>query len=278
VSHTASPRGALPSYSRPPVVELIFAVALVPLTMSLVDLAQFGLEELGENFPVRQDQPPARMTVETFDDTVKDLVPSLALLMGAPPVRLCFQSEDKTRLVQLQRDWLAYNWQVGSAGSPYPRYRRIEEQFIQIWDGFSTFVNQHSSEVLTPQHSELSYINHITPDGVWERPGELHRVLRLAGNADRFLPEAEDGQFSFRYRISHEGADIGRLYVSAAPGQRQVDRKPVIQLTLTARGGPLTPDRDGMLGFPRLAHEWMVNSFAAVTTSQAQELLWGRIE
>jgi uncharacterized protein (TIGR04255 family) len=256
---------------------MIFAVAVVPLTVSVVDLAQFGLDELGDDFPIHQDQPPARMAIETFDDTVKDLVPTLALLTGAPPVRLWFQSQDQTRLVQLQRDWLAYNWQVGSLGSAYPHYHSIEDQFIQTWDRLSTFVAQRNNEQLTPQHCELSYINHITPNGIWERLGEIDKVLRLVGRPGEFLPEPEDGQFSFRYRISHEGADVGRLYVSAIPGRRQDDGRPVIQLTLTARGGPLTPDRDGMLGFFRLAHEWMVNSFAAVTTDQIQSARWGRI-
>jgi uncharacterized protein (TIGR04255 family) len=208
---------------------------------------------------------------------VQNLVPKMSLLTGALPVRLWFQSQDRTRLVQLQRDWLATNWQVGSNDSPYPRYGRIENRFLQTWDSFSAFVAQLNDEALTPQHCELSYINHITPDGLWERHGELQKIVRLAGTAGNFLSEPEDGQVSFRYRISHGGTDIGRLYVHAAPGQRQADRKAVIQLTLTARGAPLSQDREGMLRFFRIAHEWIVNSFAAVTTDEAQDSLWGRI-
>jgi uncharacterized protein (TIGR04255 family) len=277
MSHTASSGAMSPHFRNPPVVEVIFAVALLPLATSVVDLARFGIEQLGEEFPLYQDQPPTRMAVETFDDAVQNLAPTLALLTGAPPVRLWFQSEDKTRLVQVQRDWLAYNWQVGSGDIPYPRYERIEDEFLRIWDKFSDFIKQYHNQTTTVQHCELSYINHITPDGLWEHLGQLPRVLRLAGTADEFLPEPEDGQISFRYKIPYGGRDAGRLYIHSIPGQQSFDRKPIIQLTLTARGGPLKGGREGMLEFFQVAHEWITKGFAAVTTEEAQKMLWGRI-
>lgn len=267
----------LPDYGKPPVVEVIFAAAFAPLAVPVVDLARFGLERLGEEFPIHQDQPPTRMPTESFEDAAANIMPALALLTGAPPIRLWFQSEDRTRLVQLQRDWLAYNWQGSSGDSPYPRYEQIETRFLQLWDSFSDFLRGLSGDTLTAQHCELSYINHIAPDGLWERPGQLDKVLRLVGVAGDYLPEPEDGQIAFRYRIKQGDRNAGRLYIQATPGQRQEDRSPVIQLTVTARGAPIGQGRQGLVGFFRLAHEWIVNGFAAVTTDAAQEGLWERM-
>jgi uncharacterized protein (TIGR04255 family) len=267
---------ALPDYAQPPVVEVVFAVALGPLPLSVVDLARFGLERLGDAFPLRSEQPPMQMAVETFDRTVQMVMPTLALLTGPPPVRLWFQSEDKTRLVQVQRDWLACNWQGASTGAPYPRYESNETFFCETWDGLSQFVEELGHGPVSPNQCELTYINHIVPGELWARHGQMGNVLRLAGEAGSFLPEPEDGQVVFRYRIPYEGRDVGRLYVQATPALRPEDLSPVIQLQIVARGAPLGAGRNGMVAFFRLAHEWIVNGFAAVTTDAAQRSLWER--
>lgn len=272
-----SPSSPLPDYTKPPVAEVVFAVSLRPLQLSVVDLARFGWERLSDGFPVRQEQVPMQMATESFDGTVQNLAPTLALLSGVPPVRLWFQSEDKTQLVQIQRDWLAFNWQRAADDAPYPRYGVIESRFLETWDSFSEFVGEIDHGPVQAIQCELSYINHISPDGLWEHYGQLRKVVRIAGTAGSFLPEPEDGQVVSRYRIPHEGRDIGRLYVQALSALRAADRSPMIQLNMIARGEPLGDGRQGIVEFFRLAHEWIVNGFAAVTTDEAQETLWGRI-
>jgi len=272
---------ALPDYENPPVVETVFAVATRPLSLSVSDLALFGMERLGDEFPTRSEQPPISMPVEIFEGSaMPNILPSISLLTGAPPIRLWFQTEDRTRLVQLQRDYLACNWQGHNPHGvtddiPYPRYPMTEEFFLGTWDALSDFVGSRGG-VAAVNQCELSYINHINPGAVWERRGQIDSVLRLAGRAGDFLPEPEDAQFVFRYRIPFAGVDVGRLYVQATPGVKS-DGSPVIQLNVIARGRPTTDGREGIVGFFRLAHEWIVNGFAAVTTDAAQRELWGRI-
>lgn len=268
----------LPDYVRPPVVEVVFAASLRPLPISLVDLARFGWERLGDSFPIRQEQPPMPVAIETFDDATRNLAPTLALLTGVPPVRLWFQSEDKTRLVQVQRDWLACNWQGLSGDGTYPRYESIESLFLETFDSFADYAAQLGYGQVGTAQCELSYINHIAPGELWERHGQLSKVVRLASDTDDFLPEPEDGQLVFRYRIPYEGKDVGRLYVQVTPGLRPLDRSPLIQLNMVARGAPLREGREGMVSFFRLAHEWIVRGFAAVTTEAAQDILWERIK
>jgi hypothetical protein len=76
--------------------------------------------------------------------------------------------------------------------------------------------------------------------------------------------------------MSFEDRDAGRLYVQATPAVRPEDPSPVIQLQLVARGAPLEEGRDGMVAFFRLAHKWIVEGFAAVTTDESQISLWER--
>jgi len=267
----------LPDYAKPPVVEVVFAVGLGPLPLTVVDLSRFGLEHLGDAFPTMSEQPPVQMVIESFDRAVQMIVPTLALLSGPPPIRLWFQSRDGVRLVQLQRDWLACNWQGASSGLPYPRYESNEAFFLETWDGFSQFAEGLTHGRASVTQCELTYINHIAADGeLWARHGQMNEVIRLAGKAGSFLPEPEDAQLVFRYRINSDGRDVGRLFVQAAPAFRAEDRAPVIQLQITARGAPLGEGRAGIVEFFRLAHEWIVDGFAAVTTDSAQELLWER--
>jgi uncharacterized protein (TIGR04255 family) len=256
-------------------VETVFAVAIRPLSISVADLALFGVERLGEDFPTRTEQPPISTPIEVFDGPTPNIVPSLSLLTGAPPIRLWFQTEDKTRLVQLQRDYLACNWQGLTEDVPYPRYPTTEEFFLKTLDMLSDFAIRRDGDVAVNQ-CELTYVNHITAGGVWERHGQIDRVIRLASRAGEFLSEPEDAQLVFRYRIPFAGKDIGRLYVQATPGVKS-DGSLVIQLNMVARGHPTVDGRDGVVGFFRLAHEWIVRGFAAVTTDTAQRELWRRI-
>jgi uncharacterized protein (TIGR04255 family) len=271
VTSTAS----LPDYGKPPVVEVVFAVKTAPLPLTVVDLAKFGLDHLQE-YPEKQEQPPMIMAIESFSPEEQNIAPSLALLSGPAPIRLWFQSSDRSKLVQLQKDWFAYNWQGASSETAYPRYGNIEERFFQTWDKWEAFAKSLELTDIPVTQCELTYINHIVPGSVWESQGQLDKVLRVAGRADGFLPEPEDGQVMFRYRMKDAERDAGRLYIQATPGIRSTDRSPLIQLILTARGAPAPNNRDGMLQFFRLAHMWIVNGFASATTEAAQDQLWER--
>lgn len=271
-----SSKPRLPKFDKPPVVEVVFATAFEPVSLSVVDLARFGLERFGEELPIHLEQQPLQMATESFDGAVQNLAPTLALLTGAPPIRLWFQSKDRSRLVQIQRDWLAYNWQRSPGDDSYPRYTAIEGPFLRTWDEFSDFLVSEGHLPLKARQCELSYINHILPGELWQRPGQLKNVIRLVGDAGTFLSEPEDGQIAFRYRMSHEGKDIGRLYIQSSPGQRRDDLSPVIQLQITARGAPLGEGREGVAEFFEIARQWAVNGFTAVTTDDAQNKLWGR--
>lgn len=269
------PDHPLPDYDRPPLVEVVFAASVEPLSLPIMELSALALEEFGDEFPIRQEQPPMRMARESFDNPIPQLGPTLALLAGQPPIRLWLQSEDQTRLLQLQKDWLACNWQKGNGPLPYPRYEAIESFFLDTWDRVDRFASTRGGG-LVPTQCELSYINLISPGELWSRHGEMHKILGLVGEPAGYLPEPEDGQVAFRFRMKDGDMDLGRLHVRAVSAFRPADRVPVIQLTMTARGAPPGTGREDMRSFFRMAHEWIVEGFAAVTTEAAQDTLWGR--
>jgi uncharacterized protein (TIGR04255 family) len=269
------------SFARPPVVEVVFAVSFRPVPLTIVDLALFGRSELLGEYPLVQEQPPIQMAIESFEDGTSGFgsMGSLSLLMGPPSPRLWFQSQDKTRLVQIQRDWLAFNWQDSAESTlPYPRYGVIEEAFLKVLGSFRSFLLSRGSEEPHIMQCELTYINHIQSDTVWSRHGQVSRVLRTIEPAGGYLPEPEDIQTTTRYRMKTTGGTLGRLYVNSVPGFKQGDRSPMILLTMTARGAPENgSNEDAALGFFRSAHKWIVEGFTSTTTDEAHHS-WGKID
>jgi len=77
-----------------------------------------------------------------------------------------------------------------------------------------------------------------------------------------------------RRRIQAEGQDFaGRLHISASPAYEPGAMKPLVMLTLTARGTPLTPDIEGVLGFFDLGRDSIVRAFHSITT-EAMHRVW----
>ena len=78
-----------------------------------------------------------------------------------------------------------------------------------------------------------------------------------------------------RYVLRNESnSPVGRLFVSAEPAMR-MDGQPVIQLTLTAKGQPPTPDLDGVRTFLSQGREQIVRGFTELTSKKMHDT-WGR--
>ena len=125
---------------------------------------------------------------------------------------------------------------------------------------------------------EVTYVNHI-PIGDAAESGR--RVLR--GHAqDPFRDRGSSHGLSAGIR-SHDAErrylmpdKKGRLYVTVQPVVRKDDRRPVLQLTLTARGRPDSASTEDVLRWFDLGHEWIVRGFADLTTADMHRR-WERI-
>jgi hypothetical protein len=129
----------------------------------------------------------------------------------------------------------------------------------------------------------VSYYNHIAIQGHGTdvfASGKLFKFFpptRSDGRAD--IAENvhfEGGRFYIQYVITEpEGhTPRGRLHVSAEPAV-EAKGSPVIRLSLTARGSPLSPEGQGVADFFDLGRDAIVRAFTSLTSEKMHDM-WGR--
>jgi len=259
-----------PTYELPPVVEVVVAVSFSNPPLTVVQLAEFGAKYLREELPNISEQPPYQMPIENYGSEVPTTV-SFSVLQTPPPPRLWFRSLDGRRLVQLQRDWFACNWQdAETSPDTYPRFPAIEAMFVTRFAQFEGFLMETTGSSPNVTQCEITYVNHIHQSDHWSRPGEAHRMNRLIGRVDRYLPEPDNIAANYRFTMSDaDGKPLGRLHATLTSGRSADTAEPVLVLNMLARGAPIGEGLEGIRQFNTHAHEWIVEGFAAMATADA---------
>lgn len=194
--------------------------------------------------------------------------------------RVWFLNQAGSELIQVQADRFIHNWRKLEGLDPYPRYEPIRDKFRDEVTVLEQFLRDEKLGALTVNQCEVTYVNHIEPDGVWERHGEVEKALAMCSRlvTASFLPEPEDVGLRVRFVIpDSNGKPIGRLQAVAQPAWKKADNSPILVLNLTARGVPLSAGIDGAFAFFDLGRNWIVNAFADLTTPEMQRV-WGRID
>jgi uncharacterized protein (TIGR04255 family) len=269
----------LPDFSNPPVSEVVFSIQFDSLDR--FSAAHIGVlwGKFRERFPVVEEHLPMAPVVERFDLRSSPKV-QVRLEERPPTPRVWFLNENSTELIQVQQDRFLHNWRKVQGLETYPRYEPIREHFEEEVEALMAFLRDENLGTLTVNQCELTYVNHISTAGSWERHGQLHQVLRnwrpLEGT--ELLPEPEDIGLNIRFAIPGEpGAKIGRLNVSVQPAWRTSDRSPALVMNLTARGEPLGEGMPGAFRFFDLARNWIVKGFADLTTEEMHRA-WNRVD
>lgn len=258
----------------PPVSEVVVAVAFRPVpNLTVAHMGLFWRDHLIENFPHVEEQPPYDPPVERFDGPAS-VGPSLTFDTGFPAPRLWFKRADGQELVQVQRDWFACNWRKVDPDDAYGRWPPRRKAFAEWYGAFAAFVADSGLGPLHPTQCEVTYVNHIHRAGVWDRHGELDRVLTLAGRARNFLPSPEEISLRAQYQITVDGQPAGRLHIQSRPVFSRRDGEPAHLLDLTARGAPADDSLEGVLRFLDLGREWVTRAFKDVTTDE-MHAAWG---
>jgi uncharacterized protein (TIGR04255 family) len=221
---------------------------------------------------------------ETFGS--QKLARNLFRIQQRPIVpRLWFVREDESELIQFQSDRFLHNWKRHQQDARYPRYEPIRERFFEEISDVMSFLKNSEIGSLDPNQCEVTYLNHIKlNDGVDPRL-EFGRIFTFCGpvqsNANRASAhetQLEDGRFALRFVIfeRRDKEPRGRLHIVAEPAV-ETDDTPIIRLTLTARGSPISPTLQGVADFLDIGRETIVRTFAAITTEEMHNI-WGRVK
>ena len=271
----------IPEFEDPPVVEV--AISLQFRTLERMQSAHAGMfwtqmrrlgfchiEDHGELEPTIEEfvtPPNSRMgvRVQSYDD--------------APPLpRVWFLNDARNELVQLQRDRLIVNWRQGARAEAYPRYRNIIEQFKHALEELKEFTTKEKLGEIAPTQCEITYVNHLIANAGWSDHGDVEQVVTMWGAeySDTYLPKPEDVALAVRFRMTDDSGRLaGRLHVHLKPAYRSADGKPIVILTLTARGEPSPRDFVGAFRLFEQEHEWIVRGFTSITTKN-MHMIWRR--
>lgn len=256
----------LPSFKKPPVAEVAIAAQFGQIRGLTGPVMGLLWQRFREAFPKLEVHPALDPRFEQFGrDPEKKLTVTLETV---PTPRVWFIGSNEGHLVQIQQDRFVFNWRR-IQGQDYPRYEQVKALFETNFGLFREFlVNEQLGEARLNQW-ELTYVNHIPAGDGWRRHGDLHSVVPLvAPTAEAgFLPEPEDIALRVRYRITEGEEAASRLYVEANPAFDPTSGKPLIWLTLTARGGLVQGSGDSLGSRLDVGREWIVRGFADVTSS-----------
>jgi uncharacterized protein (TIGR04255 family) len=278
---TSRPRPVdLPEFKSPPLSEVVLGVQFDALPAFLSPHLGLIWQRFRASYPMLEEHPPLPPSFETFGSNPQ-FPPGMGIqfVSSAETPRAFFVNQARTELLQIQKDRFLHNWRKIGDTDSYPRFERMLETFDS---GLSVFVQALADErlgSLIPNQCEVSYINHIVvPSG-----GSLSDVTddlfgqHTGSLALDDLGKPEDLRFVLRYIMRDEkGSPVGRLIAVAEPALR-LDGKAVVQLTITARGRPSTPDRGGIIDFLCKGRVSVVKGFAHLTGPKMHKL-WERIQ
>jgi uncharacterized protein (TIGR04255 family) len=211
--------------------------------------------------------------VERFPEQRQPLVGIQFEALGAPPTpRFWFTDDRGAELIQVQKDRFIKNWRKSVEGDSYPRYERVREGFDKDFSEFTQFVSRNQLGTIRVNQCEVTYINHIVAGQGWTNHSDIDEVFTIWRQPQANFPgPAQDLTFRARFPIlDASGGFVGRLHATLQSVWRTSDGAPMFVLDLTARG------QVGVgTDFFDLGREWIVRSFAKLTTSTMHEI-WGR--
>lgn len=254
----------------PPVNEVVLSVAVEPQDLLEGPHLHHVLGHWFDELPDIAVQPPYAMPVESPFPGIGGM-PFVFGLGMTPPTRYWLSSPEQPYLVQVQRDYLALNWRRGPSKDDYVTYEVLRARFEDFLDGVRSRLADRGRR-LAVQRAELTYVNLIEPNNVWQELAQLPELLALN------LPDlgtADAVSFATSRSLLDGGSWIGRLHVQLQSGYDLAKNTPVLSLNLTGRSGGLAGNEvSACLAFLDRAHTELNATFLRLIRPAAREH-WG---
>ncbi len=264
------PKGTLPKFRRAPLIEVVHGVQFRPLPMTIVHPGLF-YARVRDRYPNVQTVAPLPPVREIFEPAGSARM-QLSFATQEELPRAWFVSADDTMLIQLQRERLLINWRKGAGDGEYPHFEKVSAEFQRVYADFAAFAKDQGLGAIEPDQCEMTYINHLHPPVPRSASPDPSTLLRVwAGSAGSEWPNPlEDLSFTARYLLTrNDGHPYGRMFTAVSTLVSPRLSEQILQLEITARGNPSSPDLLGVLDFHAKAHEQIVTCFAGITTETA---------
>jgi uncharacterized protein (TIGR04255 family) len=259
-----SPTGALPSYKKPPVNEVVCGMRFH--TPDKLRIPHIGLlwDKFRQDYPNIQHAPP----IATGKGEI--LIDSET---GLPLQRVWFINGLDDQLIQFQFDRFYFNWRRRK--DVYPRYPHVIKNFENVLNTIVNFFIEFEFGEIKPIEYELTYINHIQKGQEWNTADDLPRIFSdfaWRQTTGRFLPSPENVTWQANFTLPEKK---GNLVVNLKQAIRTEDKVPLLVLELTARGLGESTSKIAVREWFDLAHEWIIRGFTDLTTSEIHRF-WER--
>lgn len=260
-------------FTSPPVVEVVAGVSFTGYDSSFGPvLAAFWKEILRSRFPELQQQPPYVPPEEIFNDQPAMGGVMFQFVGQFSGSRLWATAEDGNELLQLQPDWFARNWRKVNVGDEYDQWPARRAALASSLAELSQYLTSSGFKMPTIRQCEVSYVNHISLEGVSGGHGGIGQVLKGQDGLSGPFP-VEQATVQAKYILENELGPIGRLHVSFNPALDAAG-KPIYVLELTARGKPDDPSVPSALAFLDRGREAINAAFVGLTTTEMHQA-WG---
>lgn len=262
----------LPSYDQPPVTEVVCSVLFNSLDALLSPHIGLLWQRFQPDYPFCNDVVPLAPKVEVFNNQI---IETQLTLSDIPPLpRVWFISSDDTRVIQIQRDRLIYNWRKASLNSEYPRYESVIKGFQDHLNSFNLFIEEAELGQVQIHQYELSYVNQISQGEAWQTLEDIGKIFpdfKWQTGQSRFLPKPQGIYWNTTFDLPEE---FGRLHISIR--NAVVDNHLTLLFELTVRGIGNYNSMDSMESWFDKAHKWIVQAFTDLTDQRIQTNIWKR--
>jgi len=253
----------LPAFKNPPVIEVACGIVFEAIE-------GFKAHHLGLFWEKVQDEFPE--CEHALRLGLNPAIERLDLANYLP--RIWYINEEQNRLIQLQDDRFFFNWRRMKEHEAYPRYSTIIEDFKKTFGVFQDFLKERGLGSVDPKACELTYINHIPKGEGWESLSDINEVFRdfaWDSTGKRFLPEPQQigGQIIFQLPDGK-----GSLNLRLEHMKRKSDLCPLLILHNSARGLGGNKFMEDVWEWFEVAHEWIVQGFADLTSPKIQKEVW----